>query len=324
MDGAVKLGSDFAMIGRVENGFSRAFLRTALFLLLGSAMLLGCRNAPFYRMTSKASQSLPLRREGIVAFERGDLDLAETRFQEALKLNDSDVETNRYYGETLWLRGKRQEAMEVLRSAAGKHGGIDAETSLYLSLGEKSLELEDFDEASIWANKVVDLSPKSVEGWELCGKVDRALGNNEQALLDFQRAAHFSVDDRRLLFQIATLQNELGDYDSGLATWQCLERLYPTNHEPAFVFAGKGEAYVGLGLYADAATAYEVAMKYEPTEPLYRARLAETSLFQGRYDDALATLDAAGDVGADDPECLRVRQRVEAVARANLGTTVLH
>lgn len=312
------------MISRVEKGFSRALLRTALFLLLGSAMFAGCRNAPFYRMTSKASQSLPLRREGIVAFERGDLDLAEARFQEALKLNDADVETNRYYGETLWLRGKRQEAMEVLRGAAGKHGAVDAETSLYLSLGEKSLELEDFDEASTWAKKVVDLSPKSVEGWELCGKVDRAFGNNEQALLDFQRAAHFSVDDRSLLFQIATLQNELGDFDSGLATWQCLERLYPTNHEPASVFAGKGEAYVGLGLYADAASAYEVAARYEPNEPLYRARLAETSLFQGRYDEALATLDAAGSAFNDDPEYRRVRQRVEDVARANMEKGVLH
>ena len=316
------------MIGRDEKRLSRALLRAALFLLLGSVALSGCRNAPFYRMTSKASQSLPLRREGIVAFERGDLDLAEARFEEALKLNDSDVETNRYYGETLWLRGKRNEAMKVLRSAAGKHGAVDAETSLYLSLGEKSLELEDFEEASVWANKVVDISPKSVEGWELCGKVNRALGNKEQALLDFQRAAHFSTDDRRLLFQIATLQNELEDYDSSLATWQCLERLYPTNHEPASVFAGKGEAYVGLGLYADATTAYEVAVRYEPTEPIYRARLAETSFFQGRYDEALAALNAGGEGFADNPEFQRVWQRVtervESVARSNEGVGVLH
>ncbi len=316
------------MIGHVEKGFSRALLKAAMFFLLGSVAFSGCRNAPFYRMTSKASQSLPLRREGIVAFERGDLDIAEARFREALKLNESDVETNRYYGETLWLLGKRLEAMEVLRGAAGKHGAVDAETSLYLSLGEKSLELENFDEASVWAEKVVDISPKSVEGWELRGKVNRALGNKEQALLDFQRAAHFSTDDRRLLSQIASLQNELGDYDSGLATWQCLERLYPTNHEPASVFAGKGEAYVGLGLYSDAETAYEVAARYEPSEPLYRARLAETSFLQGRYDEALAALDSGGNGLADDPECRRVRrkvnERVEAVARASEGPGVYH
>lgn len=286
-------------------------------------MLAGCRNVPFYRMTSKASASLPLRREGIVAFERGDLDVAEAKFQEALKLNDCDVETNRYYGETLWLRGKRLEAMQVLRGAAGKHGAVDAETSLYRTLGEKSLELDDPEEALVWANKVVDLSPKSVAGWELRGKANRELGAKEEALLDFQRAAHFSVDDRDLLLQIATLQNDLEDYDSGLATWQYLERLYPTNHEPAAVFAGKGHAYIGLGLYADAEAAYEVAARYDPGEPLYRARLAETSILQGKYDAALAILDETGQAFANDPACQNIRrlanERIEQIARESSG-----
>ena len=92
---------------------------SALCLVFASiAFLPGCRNAPFYRMTSKASMSLPLSREGIVAYERGDLSLAEEKFEQALRLNDADVETNRYYGETLWKQGKRQKAMRVLRDAA--------------------------------------------------------------------------------------------------------------------------------------------------------------------------------------------------------------
>lgn len=315
------------MTRRVENGFSRALLRMALFFFIGSAMFIGCRNVPFYRMTSRASQSLPIRREGIVAYERGELDIAEEKFQEALKLNDSDVETNRYYGETLWRRGKRKKAMDVLRVAAGKHGGVDAETSLYRSLGEKSLELGEPEDALEWANKVVDISPKSVVGWELRGKSNRELGNREEALLDFQQAAHLSVDDRALLLQIASLQNELGDFDSSLATWQCLERLYPTNHEPAEVFAGKGAAYVGLGLYPDAETAYRVAVRYAPETPTYRAKLAEVSLLQGDYEEALATLKGAVPAVADDPAFQNVRrvvnERIEAIAREPQNNNVI-
>lgn len=304
---------------RVEKGFSRALWRSALLTLSCCALFSGCRNVPFYRMTSKASQSLPIRRAGVVAFERGELELAETNFREALKLNDSDVETNRYYGETLWLLGKKTEAMDVLRGAVGKHGAIDAETSLYRSLGEKSLELENLDDALYWADRVVELAPKNVEGWELRGKANQALGRKEEALLDFQRAAHFSIDDRELLFMIATLQNELEDYDSGLATWQCLERLYPTNHEPAEVFAGKGLSYVGLGLYSDAETAYKVATRYAPDSPVYRAKLAETCLFQGRGDEALAILDEGGRDFEDSVEYQNVRKsvgkRMEMTAR---------
>ena len=88
-------------------------------------------------MTSKASQSLPLRREGIVAYERGDLRLAEEKFAEALHLNESDVETNRYYGETLWKLGKREEALETLRNAVGKHGAARELESVVVDAAEE-------------------------------------------------------------------------------------------------------------------------------------------------------------------------------------------
>ncbi|MBQ2789909.1 MAG: tetratricopeptide repeat protein, partial [Thermoguttaceae bacterium] len=100
----------------------------------------GCRNVPFYRMTSKASKSLPLRRAGIVAFARGDLLLAEENLRTAVELNDSDVETCRYYAETLWRLGKRDDAIAVLEAAAEKRATLDVEESLYRSLGEKALE----------------------------------------------------------------------------------------------------------------------------------------------------------------------------------------
>ncbi len=272
----------------------------------------GCRNAPFYRMTNRASMSLPLSREGIVAYERGDLSLAEEKFEQALRLNDSDIETNRYYGETLWKLGKRQKAMLVLREAAEKHGAVDAESSLYRSLGEKSLELDESQEALQWANKIVDLTPKNSDGWALRGKVYRHMGRRREALSDFQRAAHFSIDDRELLREIAVLQGELNDFDSALATWQCLEKLYPTNHEPAEVFAGIGGAYAGLGLYLESEGAYAVAVRYAPEEPDYRVKLAEVLLARGEDVRALAVIEEGRTI---TPESA-VWDKLDAVAHA--------
>lgn len=304
----------------------RGWRSTALFILL-SVLFLGCRNAPFYRMTSKASQSLPLRREGIVAYERGDLSLAEEKFAEALRLNESDVETNRYYGETLWKLGKREEALETLRNAVGKHGALDAETSLYISIGEKALELGDPNEALVYAERVVSQSPKDVAGWELHGRANRALGNTKEALLDLQRAWHFSLDDREILLEIAELQLELEDYDSSLATLQCLERLYPTNHEPAEVLAAKGRAYVGLGFYSEAETAYAIAVRYEPKSIDYRAKLAETTMLKGNYAETIAVLDDVQEGMADDPTLQSIRQRaterLEELARIQTENGIL-
>ena len=262
----------------------------------------GCRNVPFYRMTSKASKSLPLSREGIVAFERGDLALAEENLRKAVELNDSDVETCRYYAETLWRLGKRDEAIAVLETAAEKRATIDVEESLYRSLGEKALERNRPEDAARWANKIVDLTPKSAVGWELRGKAARRLGRPKEALEDFQRAARFAADDRALLREIATIQNEIGDFD---ATWQYLEQLYPTNREPAEVFAGQGDTYCGLGLAVEAEESFAIAAATAPDVVEYRRRLAETRLARGEIDGALAAL---GEASARDPNDPAIRE----------------
>ncbi|MBP5621036.1 MAG: tetratricopeptide repeat protein, partial [Thermoguttaceae bacterium] len=279
---------DRAVLGsfsrRVSSNSRRlSFVVLSLIIVVGVLAPFGCRHVPFYRMTKKASKSLPLSREGIAAYERGDLETAEEKLAQAVELNSSDMETCRYYGETLWKRGKRVEAMDVLREAADKHGPIDVQTSIYRSLGEKALTVERSDQTILWANKIIDLSPKSSVGWELRGKAERELGRPENALADFQRAVHFETDDRSLLLEIATLQHEIGDYDAALATWQYLELLYPTNREPVEVFAGKGRSYSALGLLADAQEAYETAVRFAPRDPEYRVRLAEIALARKDY-----------------------------------------
>lgn len=286
---------------------------SALAIALGAVVCVGvgggCRNVPFYRMTSKASKSLPLSREGIVAFERGDLARAEENLREAVELNDSDVETCRYYAETLWRLGKRDEAIAVLETAAQKRATIDVEESLYRSLGEKALERNRPEDAARWANKIVDLTPKSAVGWELRGKAARRLGRSAEALEDFQRAAHFAADDRDVLREIATIQNEIGDFDAGLATWQHLERLYPTNREPAEVFAGQGEAYCGLGLVVEAEESFAIAAETAPNVVEYRRRLAETRLARGEIDGALAALNEASARDPNDPAVRELRAK---------------
>ncbi|MCF0235006.1 MAG: tetratricopeptide repeat protein [Thermoguttaceae bacterium] len=220
---------------------------------------------------------MPLGREGVAAFERGDYHEAEQKLGEAVKLNDSDVEICRYYGETLWRLGKREEALETLRIAAEKHGPIEDEAAVCRSLGEKALEMDDPKTAAVWANKVIDLAPRSDVGWELRGRAAQRLGYSAEALNDFQRAVHFSKDGREILREIAILQNEAGDFDAALATWQHLERLYPARREPPEIFAGKGEAYLGLGMLDEAQNAFQIALKASPNDPRFQRLLAETA-----------------------------------------------
>ncbi len=289
----------------------------ALGLVIASGLAItgsGCRHVPFYRMTNRVSQSLALSREGIAAYERGDLEIAEEKLADAVELNDSDVETCRFYGETLWKRGKRVRAMDVLRVAADKHGAVDSQISLYRSLGEKALVVERPDQTLIWANKIVDSSPKIADGWKLRGKAYCALGEKKAALADFRRAVYYEPNDRELLMEIASIQNEIGDYDSALATWQYLEQFYPTNREPAEVFAGKGAAYSGLGLLEDAQNAYEIAVRYAPEQAEYKMKLAQTALMRKDFKRAN---DVLADAVKFMPENVDLRNMLQLVQKEN-------
>jgi len=295
----------------------------AVALCLSVGTIAGCANAPFYRMTSKASRSLPLSREGVAAYERGNYALAEEKLALAIELNDADVETCRYYGETLWRVGKRAEAIKALTQAAEKNGAIDAQASLCRSLGEKALACDRPELALEWTNRAIDLSPKRAESWELRGKVYRRLGESKNALDDFQRATQYALDDRELLREIASIQYELGDFDSSLASWQCLERLYPTNREPAEIFAGKGGAYWALGLTIDAQESYETAIALAPQNAEYRVALAQVALERGDVERATTALNDAMRIDPENPKgqafATVLRRKLEQTAATSEG-----
>ena len=303
--------------------FASASPLVAVVLCLSVASSSGCASAPFYRMTNKASQSLPLSREGIAAYERGNYAVAEEKLAQAVQLNDSDVETCRYYGETLWRRGKRTEAINALTQAAEKNGPIDSQASLRRSLGEKALACDRPELALEWASRAVDLSPKRAESWELRGKVYRRLGDLKSALDDFQRATQYAQDERELLREIASIQFELGDFDSSLASWQYLERLYPTNREPAEVFAGKGGAYWALGLVVDAQESYETATALAPQNAEYRVALAQVALERGNVELATSALNEAMRLDPENQKGLAfasvLRRRLEQTAATSEG-----
>ena len=100
-------------------------------------------------------------------------------------------------------------------------------------------------------------------------------------------------------------------YDAALATWQYLEQLDPTTREPAEVLAGKGDAYSGLGLLADAQNSYEAAVRIAPNEPDYRIRLVETTIALKDFKRASDLLTEATAAVPNDPTLKRLSQTVK-------------
>lgn len=249
-----------------------------LSLLLGLFGTFGCRAVPFYPMTPRQSQALTQSREGIAAFERGEYEEAEKRLDQAIKGDENDLNARRYYAETLWARGKKDEAFQTLVQVAREHGTPDEAAEVNRSLAEKLLHEGQPVSALNFAEKVIELAPNRADGWALRGNVFWQLGKTEDALADYHKALHYAPDDRDLLWQMAILENQAGLYDRSLATWQRLGRLYPGNREPAEILCGKAFACRKMKRYQESSEFYTLAIEQKPERVEYYALLADVYL----------------------------------------------
>jgi len=203
-------------------------------------------------------------RLGIAALERGDLNEAERRLEDAVRLNKNDINHRRYYAEVLWQQGKHQEALQQLDEAI-KRGGQNSD-ALYISLAEKYLVLREYTTAHRYADEAVRLNPQDARCWALRGRAKRLQSIHQagyaehsaemlrQAREDYLQAVSLSPSDRELLAELAAIQMSCGQPEQALATWLTIQSLYSQNSEPTEVLIGKTETLLALRRFDEAET----------------------------------------------------------------------
>ncbi|MBQ3453374.1 MAG: tetratricopeptide repeat protein, partial [Thermoguttaceae bacterium] len=172
-------------------------------------ILTGCRLMPFAAKRD-VSEKLELNRQGIAAFERQEYDTAEKKFIEAAERDKADLTSRRYYAETLWARGAKSDAVQLLAELSKTEGPLDDSLAINQSLAEKLLEEKQPVSALNYAERVVQSSPQSSRGWALRAEVYRQLGKNEEAIGDYHHALHFDPDNREFLRSLAELESQAG------------------------------------------------------------------------------------------------------------------
>lgn len=271
---------------------SFSVFRTIGFIMFAAAILIlpgACQwTKPFKPLSPTVFRSSQLSRMGNAAMEQGDWEEAEKRLDEAVKLNKKDTELRRHYAEALWIRGKRDEALEQLNEAIRRGGSDNA--LLNIALAEKYLILDNPQSAHRFADKAVSLAPREYRGWALRGKANWLLAEMESrknpaapivseqlynAKNDYYRALSLSPDNRDLLPELAAIQMRCRQPEHALATWQHLERFFPKDSVPADLLRGKAESYVALGQINEALNCLHQARRIEPESPEIERRLQE-------------------------------------------------
>ncbi len=289
----------------------------------GLCLCFGCQGLPpFQSRSSKDARRPELSREGVAAFEREEYDLAVEKFAQAVKSDENDLLSRRYYAEILWRRGKKNESLHVLTEAAGREGSPEEKAAVCESLAEKFLQADQAAAALHYADKVIELTPRRHKGWQLRAMVCQQIGKKDEALTDYHRALQLAPNDKDLIKSLAILESERGDDRAALAVWEELGRFYPGQSQPAEVLCGKAEACRRLGRLRQAADCYAAAIEQNPDNAaLYRA-LAEVHLENHDAASARQVAARAAERFPDSRDMASLPARVEEVAAGSRAGAV--
>lgn len=245
-------------------------------------------------------------------------------------------------GDHLFQKGDIPAAMEEFAAALLLE---PANVNVRNSLGVCHSLLGNFDQALAEFETAVKLAPEEFMAHYNLGLVHVLMGNRPEALTRFLEAHRLSGDVFEVTLQAGRMYSEMGDPGQGFVYLEKALRLNPT----ALAQRLMGDCYAAMGRPEQAITAYKQAVKqnpndaaalsalgllYEdkgenpeitalfceksveisPTEGIYRHRLGELYLKQGRVEDALKAFQSAVGLGHDSSHYIEEIQSRAIVA----------
>ena len=288
--------------------------RFAIVLFLAVA---GChwagKDGPIPRSLDTSRQ---LSQQGVEAIEHGQWDRAENLLGQAVKACPTNPDAHRHYGESLWNRGEKSQAIRHVEQAI-KLAPDDA--SLYARLADMRLDVGQADIAMTLAERAVDLDPKSWYCWSARGRVMQAKRRMAEALADYQRALHYDPQNRELLVDIAGVYRELGQLPRALASLQSAAEAYPPGEEPQPLLAMQGRVYSDLKRFDDAAKVLDAACARQPASAELLTQFAEVRAAQGQTQAAVALARRAQSLAPEHAGSRYLLERLETPPSAEEG-----
>lgn len=180
-----------------------------------------------------------------------------------------------------------------------------------LAQGDSAMDGGDLVSAISFYRQAINGVPLSVVPRLKLAQAYQKSGLNDKALDEAKRAVEISPEDDSLQKFLAQMDQDSGNSDGSLARTRALVERDPAN---AVAHSDLAEALWNSGDLRGAETEYQTAKKLSPaTDHLADAHLAQLYAAQGRYDDSLDALKAAG--GEGYPLALKiVRSRSETLS----------
>lgn len=279
-----------------------------------------------------AQQAQNFYNKGVVAFERGNLDIGIDLLMQCVTLAPGFSRARKF------LR-----AAQIAKFKKEKKGGLAAKmqeinaTMMRMKVAGL-LKAGKAEAALLEAEKVLALNPLHSQNVEIAVEAAEAAGHPDAALFTVEAAYENNPDDMLLLRRVADYYMRVGDYEKARDAYQKLNAFVP-NDQTIFKqlkdaearvtmasgwedAAGQKDGYRKLIADKDQAKKLDIQAKAvvagsdaealideakarlekEPNNLNFYRALARLYTQNKRYDEAVATLEAARQVNASDPE----------------------
>lgn len=266
----------------------------------------GCRSIVKFGESRQSVAARRLSRQGLQAARQGDWNVAEDLFSKSLDVSDNNDAAHRGLADTLWLRGRHDDAIVHLKKAVQLSAGDPKHLQ---RLGRMYLELGRVDEAARQCDIALQSDREWAALWALCGDCQMAQGRSDSALAAYHRALSLQPDYPYVQLQAAEIYHQHARHDRLLAT---LDRFNESsgsvllNQTDGGIVPGRadllrGLAYRELGR-GDEATRYLVAAaEKNPGDVTARLQLAASSIASG---DSVAAQNWLAQAMRIDPEAV--------------------
>jgi tetratricopeptide (TPR) repeat protein len=152
--------------------------------------------------------------------------------------------------------------------------------------------------------------PRSLTTHNALGRLYFELRRLPEAAATFERAVAIAPNDARAYLSLGAVYLAMGDFDRAIPMFDRSSLITPTG----LALSNLGTAYYRLGRFADAAAAYERAIRLDAKAPLVHGNLGDAYLRLNRKADALREFSSARDLALS---ALKVNEKdARAMSRA--------
>ena len=211
---------------------------------------------------------------------------AETRYQEALRLDADHLPARVNYGQLL-LEGKQFEAAAQQFSAALEHKRDHVNSQI--GLAQALQQLGDQESAMALFQEVLAVDANNAAALNGLGIALKILGYGDEAVRRLQQAHQVAPNSAEVLLNLASALAVADRSEEAVAAYEAMLAKDPDNPELHAYFNG----YLGVMGHADYLKSYHRALQRHPGDPRFAIPLARKYLLENRGHDAVQVLETA-------------------------------